>query len=423
MTIILKNVSFINWKNLIFTKTNIRVGEGKNGTLEFHDNFDEISISSKDEIIDCAGKFVTKSFAVGHHHTYSALARGMPAPKKKPSNFLEILKYIWWNIDKALDKDMIEASALATAMACAKAGATFVIDHHASPNFIVGSLEVIANAFEKVGIGHLLCYEITDRDGKDKAQQCLDETEAYLKNNQGLVGLHASFTVGDATLKKAVELMQKTNSGIHIHVAEDDYDQKHCIENYGSRVVERLNDFGVLNSSKTILAHCLHINGEERMIIKNSPAFVVQNTESNLNNKVGYFNSSGLGNNIMLGTDGMHSDMLRSTKASYFVGQNYDEIDFASAYYRFRKVHNYLSENNFSGDGDNNIVILDYDSPTEINEENFLGHTIFGLTSNHVQHVISNGKLIVKDKIIQTIDEEEIHKFTKEQSLRLWDKL
>jgi len=105
----------------------------------------------------------------------------MPAPKKSPSDFFEILKYIWWNLDKALDKEMIEASALATAMACAKAGATFVIDHHASPNFINRSLEVISNAFEKVGISNLLCYEITDRDGKEKATQGLDETENYLK--------------------------------------------------------------------------------------------------------------------------------------------------------------------------------------------------------------------------------------------------
>ena len=423
MALILKNTIYINWKNLSFSKTNLLVEEGTKGSVIFYDNFDEIQISPKDEVIDCKGKIVTKSFAIGHHHAYSALARGMPAPKKTPTNFTEILKYIWWNLDKALDEETIEASALATAMACAKAGSTFVIDHHASPNNIKGSLEIIANAFEKVGISHLLCYEITDRDGLDKAHQGLDETENYLKTNQGLVGLHASFTVGDSTMKKAVDLMQKTKSGIHIHVAEDKYDQEHCILNYGKRVVERLNDFGVLDSSKTILAHCLHIDENERNIIENSPAFVVQNTESNLNNNVGYFNSKGLGNNIMLGTDGMHSDMLRSTQAAYFVGQSKDEIDFGSTYNRFRMVHNYLSRNDFRGDSENNLVVLHYDSPTGVNENNFLGHFIFGLNSNHVQHVISDGKLIVKDKIIQTVDEGEILNFTKEQSKRLWKKL
>lgn len=423
MALILKNTIFINWETLEFTTTHLKVEKGSSGTVSLFKNDAEIQLSSSDKIIDCKGKFVTKSFAVGHHHAYSALARGMPAPKKSPTNFEEILKYIWWNLDKVLDKETIEASALATAMACAKAGSAFVIDHHASPNYINGSLEIIASAFEKVGISHSLCYEITDRDGLDKAQRGLDETEDYLKTNQGLVGLHASFTVGDSTLNKAVDLMQKTKSGIHIHVAEDKYDQEHCIMNHGKRVVERLNDFGALDSSKTILAHCLHIDENERNIIENSPVFVVQNTESNLNNNVGYFNSKGLGSNIMTGTDGMHSDMIRSIQAAYFVGQNKDEIDFMGAYNRFRMVHNYLSRNNFTGDSENNLVVLDYDSPTEINESNFLGHFIYGLSSNHVQHVISNGKLIVKDKLIQSVNEDEILSFTKEQSFRLWKKL
>ena len=421
MSILLKNATYINWENLHFSKTNILVNEGENGNIEFITNPDKIN--SYDKTIDCKGKLVTKSFAVGHHHVYSALSRGMPAPQKSPNNFYEILKYIWWKLDKALDKDMIEASALATAIACAKAGSTFVIDHHASPNFITGSLDVIAKAFEKVGISHLLCYEITDRDGIEKAESGLAETENYLKQNQGLVGLHASFTVGDNTLQKASDLMNKYNSGIHIHVAEDIYDQQHCVENHNKRVVERLNDYGILNFSKTILVHCLKVNENERNLIKNSKAFVVQNTESNLNNNVGYFNSEGLGKNIMLGTDGMHSDMLRSAQAAYFVGQGFDKIDFSSSYVRFRKAHNYLKTNDFEGDNENNLVIFDYDSPTEINENNFLGHFIFGLSSRHIQHVISNGKLIVKDKIIQNVDEEEIQKFTKEQSLRLWSKL
>ena len=364
MSILLKNTTYINWETLEFSKTHILVEEGENGKLVF---LNEVPKNNPDTIIDCKGKFVTKSFAVGHHHVYSALSRGMPAPKKTPTDFYEILKYIWWNLDKALDKEMIEASALATAIACAKAGTTFVIDHHASPNFIEGSLDVIASAFDSVGVDHLLCYEITDRDGMGKAEKGLYETENYIKTQQGLIGLHAAFTVGDKTMQTAVDLMEKYDSGIHVHVAEDQFDQKYSVENYSKRVVERLNDFGVLDSSKTILGHCLYVDENERKIIKNSKAYVVQNTESNLNNNVGYFNAEGLGNRILLGTDGMHSDMLRSTQAAFFVGQGFDTIDFAAAYQRFRNVHQYVKSNEFKGDGENNLVVLDYDSPTEMN--------------------------------------------------------
>jgi len=420
MSILLKNATYIDWKTLEFKTTNILVEEGLKGKINFIDKTDSINST---KVIDCKRKIVTKSFAVGHHHVYSALARGMGAPKKNPSNFYEILKYIWWTLDKALDKEMIEASALYTAMACAKAGSTFIIDHHASPNYIQGSLDLIAKAFDKVGVSHLLCYEITDRDGLEKAEQGLEESENYLKTNQGLVGLHASFTVNDEIMRRAVNLMSKYNSGIHIHVAEDLYDQRHCHDNYDKRVIERLNDFGVLDSSKTILGHCLHINDNEREIIKNSKAFVVQNMESNLNNKVGYFNAKGLGNRIIFGTDGMHSDMLQSAKAAFFVGQGFDSIGFDTAYERFRKVHEYLSVNNIEGDGENNLVILDYDSPSEINQNNFLGHFIFGINSNHINDVISNGKLVVKDRKIQTVNETEILEFSREQSVRLWKKM
>ena len=420
MSILLKNSTYIDWKTLKFSYCHILLEEGAGGKIIFPDNINDIKA---EKTIDCKGKFVTKSFALGHHHIYSALSRGMPAPAKSPSNFYEILKYIWWNLDKALDKEMIEASALSIAIACAKSGSTFVIDHHASPNFIDGSLDIIAKAFDKVGVDHLLCYEITDRDGLDKAQQGLAETENYLKKNQGLIGLHASFTVGDDTMTKAVDLMNKYNSGIHIHVAEDLYDQQDSIEKYQKRVVERLNDFSILDSSKTILGHCLHIDDNERKLIADSKAFVVQNTESNLNNNVGYFNSRGLGDNIILGTDGMHSDMIRSAQNAFFVGQGFDKIDFPSAYKRFVNVHNYAEINGFEGDGENNLIVLDYDSPTEMNENNFLGHFIYGLSSKHIQHVISNGKLIVENREITTVDEEDVLKFSKEQGKRLWGKL
>ena len=420
MATYLKNANFIDWKTLEFKTTSIKAEAGGNGKMEF---VEQVPTGTSDEIIDCTGKFVTKSFACGHHHIYSALARGMGAPKKNPRNFHEILKYVWWTLDKCLDKDMIEASALYTAIASAKSGVSFVIDHHASPFFVDGSLEIIAEAFEKVGVGHLLCYEISDRDGYDIAEQGLAETENYLKKYQGLVGLHASFTISDDTLERAVLLSQKYNSGVHIHVAEDKYDQEYCLRNYNQRVVERLNEAGVLKFSKSILGHCLHLEEREIELIKNSNVWVVQNSESNLNNNVGYFNSRGLGNNIMLGTDGMHSDMLRSAKSAFYVGQGFDSIDYPGVYQRFRNVHNYLSSNGFSGDGDNNLVVMDYDTPTEMNQNNFLGHFLFGLESRQVQHVISHGKLIVKDKKITTVNEEEILEFAKQQGLKLWEKM
>ena len=422
MSVLLRNATYIDWRTLEFRITNILAEENRS-SVTFVDDTPEAIRQHKPEVIDCDGKLVTKSFAVGHHHAYSALSRGMGAPKKSPENFFEILKYVWWTLDKCLDPEMIEASALVTAIACAKAGSTFIIDHHASPHSVKGSLEIIARAFEQAGVAHLLCYEISDRDGLPVAAEGLDETSLYLEDHQGLVGLHASFTVGDNTLKQAVELMNIYNSGIHLHVAEDMYDQDVCLREHRKRVVQRLSEAGVLDSPKTLLVHCLHLEDNEREIIRKSPVWVVENSESNLNNNVGYFNGSGLGENIMLGTDGMHGDMLQSAKAAFFTGQRYDTINYASAYSRFRNVNRYLNDNHFNGDGDNNLVVLDYDPPTPVNSDNFNGHFLFGITSNHVRDVISGGRVIVRNRQITTVNEADIMRNARKQAERLWKKM
>ncbi len=420
MSLLLKNGTYIHPETLQFTTSDILVHEGIEGKIEF---VSQVTKNHQHQVIDCTGKYITQSFVNGHHHVYSALARGMGAPKKNPENFNEILEYVWWTLDKCLDVEMIEASALYTAMASLKNGVTFVIDHHASPFAIGGSLDIIATAFEKVGASYLLCYEISDRDGTEKALEGLVETAEYLEENQGLVGLHASFTVSDDTLEKAVRLAKHYDTGIHIHVAEAESDQQHCIDTYGIRVIERLHKSGALKSSKTILGHCLHLNENEKKIISKSPVWVVQNTESNLNNKVGFFNAAGLGSNIMMGTDGMHSDMLRSAKAAFFVGQDFDTIGYDSVYQRFRNADKFLNSNGFKGHGPNNLVVLDYDTPTPFNQDNFFGHFVFGLESKHVKHVISQGKLVVENGTILTVDEDKILAGANVQAGRLWAKM
>jgi len=420
MSILLKNGTYIHPETLKFTTSDILVHEGITGKIEF---VSQVPENTYDQVIDCTGKYITQSFVCGHHHVYSALSRGMGAPKKNPENFNEVLQYVWWTLDKCMDVEMIEASALYTAMASLKNGVTFVIDHHASPFAIGGSLDIIATAFEKVGASHLLCYEISDRDGTEKALEGLVETAEFLEDNQALVGLHASFTVSDDTLQKAVRLSKHYDTGIHIHVAEAESDQQHCMDTYGMRVIERLQKFEALKSSRTILGHCLHLSEKEKKIISKSPAWVVQNTESNLNNKVGYFNAAGLGSNIMMGTDGMHSDMLRSAKAAFFVGQNFDTIGYDSVYQRFRNADKYLTSNGFKGHGPNNLVVLDYDTPTPFNQGNFYGHFVFGLESKHVKHVISQGKLVVENGKIITVDEDKILASVKVQAERLWAKM
>jgi cytosine/adenosine deaminase-related metal-dependent hydrolase len=416
---------FLDWQKLEIKKTDLAVEEGPQGGISFGTAAPpQDRHGPQDRVLDCSGKLVTRSFGCGHHHIYSTLARGMPAPKKTPTNFPEILEYVWWNLDKNLDLEMIEASALASAIYCAKSGVTFVVDHHASPFAIKDALFTIAKAFDRVGIAHMLCYELSDRDGEQPRKEGLAETDHFLASgNQGHVGLHASFTVGDELLQDAIALAKKHDTGLHIHVAEDRADQEDTMAQYGKRVVERLADAGALELSKSIFCHCIHLSDHEKELMRQSGVWVAQNVESNQNNNVGVTGYASITDNVMLGTDGMHSDMLRSAKAAFLVGQDTEGIGFDGIYRRFRDVHRYTREFGAAGDDENNLVVLDYDAPTEMTADNVLGHFVYGLDARHVETVICKGRVIVENRRMTTVDETEVLAYARQMGKKLWDKM
>ncbi len=276
-----------------------------------------------DTLVEGRGGLVLPGLTCGHHHLYSALARGMPAPPRAPRDFAEILALVWWRLDRCLDHEMIRASALAAAIDCLRCGVTRIIDHHASPRAVAGSLDVLAEALDDVGLSHVLCYELSDRDGPQAAAAGLAATEAYLASGRpGLVGLHASFTVGDDLLARAVALARAHGTGVHVHVAEDLVDQRRCLADHGVRVVERFAAAGILDLPGSLLVHGLHLSDGERDLLRDSPAWIAHCPESNANNAVGTFRWDGLDpGHVVLGTDGLHGDMLRSLRAAYLAGQ------------------------------------------------------------------------------------------------------
>ncbi len=373
--------------------------------------------------LQCDGRLVVRAFAIAHHHIYSALARGMPAPRRAPRSFVEILELVWWNLDRALDLDMVTACAAAAGIEALKCGTTFIIDHHSSPNAVEGSLHAIAAALDRVGVGHLLCCELSDRDGSERLAAGFAETERYLRGHDGLVGLHASFTVSDDTLDRAVDLARRTNSGIHVHVAEAAADEENCVAWHGCRVVERLARRGALELPKTLLAHCLHLDDAERGCVRDSKAWVVQNPESNRHNAVGTVTAQGIGDRILLGTDGMHSDALQSLRAAYLDGQVTGGLAPGDAHRRLRRAHDYLAANGVRGAGANDLVVLDYAPPTPIDAANWPAHAVYGLSRADVRHVIRQGRLLVEDRVVTTVDEEEVLAHARAQARRLWARL
>lgn len=398
---------------------------------------------SNDEVVDVDGKVIMPGFINTHHHIYSAFARGMASSGKPNENFLEILENLWWKIDKKLTLEDLKYSAYTTYIDCIKKGVTTVFDHNASPFAITGSLESIAEAAKDLGLRTCLCYEVSDRDGEEIAKEGIAENINFIKKYntdeqnmiKGMFGLHASFTLSDETLVACDRELKGLNAGYHVHVAEGIDDLEQCLEKHGKRVVERLRDMNILGD-KTIAVHCIHVTDDELNILKDTDTMVVHNPESNMGNAVGcqpFLELHKKGVTIGLGTDGYTSDMTESMKVANIIHKHVKQnpsVAWGEVPVSMFENNRKIAQKYFSGDlgvlksgALADVIVVDYDPLTPMNENNINSHILFGFTGKDVVTTIIDGKVVMKDRELVGINEREIFKTSREVAKRLWDRM
>lgn len=390
-----------------------------------------------DEIIDCNGAAVLPGMVNGHTHLYSALAVGMPPPPKAPASFHEILRYVWWRLDQALDAESIELSAAIGALQALRCGTTTLIDHHASPNCIEGSLDLVEQGLRGVGPRGVLCYETTDRHGRAGREAGLAENERYLKKtwnpkrpcSAGLVGAHASFTLEDETLDALCGLANDFEVGLHIHLAEDPCDEVESRRQFGASPVERLLRPGLL-SPACILAHGIHLSDVEIGRLNAIGASFAHNPRSNMNNAVGHAPVAEFRIPVMLGTDGIGGDMFAEARAAWFISRHQrarlSPVDIVqmlahSARRAGRSLGMTLGKLEPGAAAD--VVITRYRPFTPLTAENLPGHLLFGMGSHGVSSVIIGGQWTLRDGVVLTCDEAELRRKAAECAERLWRRM
>jgi len=395
---------------IIFDTTIIETGDMKDMT---YDNL---------ETIDASGRVVMPGLVNGHAHIYSTFSRGLGVPYN-PANFLEILEQLWWRVDHHINNEVSYYSALVSGVEFLKNGITTVIDHHASGTDILGSLEALRKGLtDEAKVRSVLCFETSDRFNVEKS---IKENIDYYNNNQtdvarGLFGLHAAFTLSDKTLKKIGE---RNVAPIHIHVDESKYDTEYSMKHYGKTPIKRLDQFGLIKEN-SLLAHCLFVEGEDLDTIKARKAKVVFNTTSNMNNGVGLpnyhkFNDKGI--DVIIGNDGISSSMAYEYLNIFFT-QHLNDLDvrkfgFGDLIKMIDNTYDYASsllrvklgkiEVGYEAD----LSILEYTPFTEINNDNALGHLLFGLFHNFKpETVFIRGEVVLsKYKVSKDLE----HKYSK----------
>lgn len=407
----------------------------ENGAVAIQDNtiqmvgtLEEVKKTYPDaEFIDAKGGVIMPAFINTHEHIYSAMARGLSINGYNPQGFLDILDGMWWTIDRHLTLEQTRQSALATYLDSIKNGVTTVFDHHASFGQISDSLFAIESAANELGIRTCLCYEVSDRDGKEKAKASVMENANFIRHAladdsdmiAGMMGMHASFTISDETMELCAA-NKPAEVGYHIHVAEGIEDLHACLRDHGKRIIDRLMDCGILGE-KTLAAHCIYINKHEMELLRDTNTMVVHNPESNMGNACGCPPTMEIlhtGVLTGLGTDGYTHDMLESYKVANVLHKHHlcnanaawaevPEMLFTNnakiANHYFKKKLGVL-EKGAAAD----VIVTDYIPLTPMDASNINSHILFGMTGRSVVTTVCNGKVLMKDRVLVGIDEEKI---------------
>lgn len=441
---------------MIITNGKIITWEQPNRILEGHalriegDKIVEIGLQAdllerypQEERLDAHSQYVMPGNICAHTHFYGAFARGLGIPGRPAKDFPEILETLWWSLDKALTLEDVRYSALVCLVDAVKHGTTTLIDHHASPNAIDGSLDEIANAVKQAGVRASLCYEVTDREGEKGARAGIDENIRFIsavrndKSGQlaATFGMHASLTLSEGTLD-ACRNACPDDVGFHIHVAEHSVDQYDSIEKSGERVVDRLYRHGILGP-KTIAVHAVHVDAREIELLSQTQTWVSHQPRSNMNNAVGMSQPEGMmrsGIKVCLGNDGFSNQMWEEWKTTYLAHKlwSLDPRRMSGSDVVQMAVYNnaQLAEQQFGvgpigslvPGAQADIIFVDYHPFTELNAGNLPWQIIFGFHESMITMTMAAGKVLMQDRQLLTLDEEKIAAEARQLSGETWQR-
>lgn len=403
-------------------------------------SIDLVKKNPNEEKLDAGGQYVMPGNICAHTHFYGAYARGMAIPGPAPRDFPEILQRLWWPLDRSLDAESIQYSVLPCLVDAIRHGTTTLIDHHASPNVIDGSLDMIAREVETAGLRAVLCYEVTDRDGEAKMKAGINENVRFMKKTKspllaGTFGLHACLTLSDSSLALCRQSAPE-GAGFHIHTAEHEADEYDSLNRTGLRVVDRLQKQGILGP-RTITAHGVHFDSREIQILSETGTWLSHQPRSNMNNGVGAAPIESMmraGVKVCLGNDGFSNAMWEEWKAAYLLHKVhhrdprrmggydvaqmavYNNASLASLFFPSAPVGQ-LSEGAYA-----DIIFLDYQSNTPVTPGNLPWHVIFGIQQSMVTTTIVAGRVLMKDRELLTLDEKEISAKAREIAPKVWDR-
>ena len=368
-------------------------------------------------IIDGKNKFATPGLVNAHTHASMTLLRSY-SDDKALMDWLQ--KDIWPIEAKMTHKDIYWGAALA-AVEMIRGGTTAFADMYGP------CMEEVAKVVDESGLrGSLSRGLISFADGDKKLAENVELYENWNGAADGRItvmfGPHAIYTCPPDFLKKVAAAAQKLNAEIHMHMNETKTEIEDSIKNYGKRPFEVVAETGLFETG-TLAAHCVHLSDNEIDIIKAKKIRVAHNPGSNLKLASGIAPVTKLlskGVTVALGTDGASSnnnlDMLEEIRLAALLAkvESMNPLSVPAA-----QALQMATENGAKALGLKNIGLLEEGFKADIvlwdmrgvewqPNYNPASLLVYSANSSAVDTVIVDGKILMQNRELKTLDEEKI---------------
>lgn len=411
-SILIKNAYIVSMVSPI-SKADVLIEEGR---------IKEIGIIDReaDKVIDASGKVIMPGLVNTHTHVAMSVFRGY-------SDELELMEWLskkMWPIeDKMVAEDVYYASLLSM-IEMVKSGTTTFNDQYFFE-------EETARAADKVGMRALLsrCIIGEGESAEDRIKQAEELYNKWHDASDGkvkvCVGVHAAYTCPPDTIAKSVELAKKLNTPIHIHYLETEDEIKQINEKYNKTVTDYLKDNNVFDC-KTILAHGVWTSEEDAQELKKYDVAISHNPISNQKLGSGIANIKMLlenGITVGLGTDGQGStntlDMFEEIKSAAYLQKVVNKSATAISGVDVLKMATIDGARALGLDNEigsievgkkADIIIIDLDKPHLIPVHDIYSTLAYSVNGADVETVIIDGKIIMENRSMLTVDEDIVKK-------------
>lgn len=370
------------------------------------------------EIIDGRNYLVLPGFVNCHTHAAMTLLRGYADDLP----LMEWLSQKIWPREAHLKEEDIYWGTLLSIVEMIKSGTTcfadmyFFMDHVAQAAEISGIRAVLSRGM--VGVG-------------DKAGLAMRESEEFVKAWHGkadgritcMLGPHAPYTCPPEYLKNVMELADSLGVGLHIHLAETISEIRDMEKQYDLRPVRLMDSLGLFDNRSVLAAHCVHLAADEIEILTQKKVGIAHNPESNMKLASGIAPIPVLlekGALVGLGTDGASSnnnlDMLEEMRTCALLHKvntmdsttlpSYQVLQLATC--NGAQVVGQKDCGVIKPGCKADLILLDLQKPHLIPRHDPVANLVYAAQSSDVNTVIIDGKVVMKDRQLLTIDEEKV---------------